>query len=281
MKIGPYEVSAVETGTIWLDGGAMFGTVPRVLWEKSNPPDSKHRIELAMRALLLVGESKKILVDCGVGGKGGEKFKELFYVDNETKNLDRSLAAHGLKREDITDAFLTHLHFDHAGGATTLQADGTYRATFPNATYYVQKRNLELAKRPNAREKASYLPEIFQALESEKRLKTLDGPGPLFPNTEVWVSYGHTEAQQHLKVSDGKTTLFYGGDILPMSAHIPLAWIMGYDLHPLTMLKEKEELLQPAVKENWIIFYEHDPKVAATRVAESKKGFIAAESVTL
>jgi len=278
MEIGPYTVSSLEAGTIWLDGGAMFGTVPRVLWEKKNPPDEKHRIQLAMRALLLEGEGRKILVDCGAGGKGGEKFRSMFDLSS---TLDESLKKKELTRNDITDVILTHLHFDHAGGATTRKENGTYEATFPNATYYLQERNLKIAQNPNARERVSYLKENYEALIKEKRLNLLNGPQTIFPCMDLWISQGHTEAQQLVKVSDGKNTLFYGGDLLPMSSHIPLPWIMGYDLHPLTMLEEKEEILAPALKEGWIIFYEHDPKVPATKVTQDKRGYAAGEAIFL
>ncbi len=281
MQIGPYKLSSIETGYIWLDGGAMFGTVPRVLWEKSNPPDDKNRIKLAMRALLIEGEGKKILVDCGVGDKGGEKFRQLYNVDLKTVNLEASLKEKNLTRADLTDVILTHLHFDHAGGATSLTKDDSYKATFPNATYYLQKRNLIIAQKPNVREKASYLKENYEALLSENRLHLIDGPQILFPGIELWVSNGHTEAQQHVKISDGKQMLFYGGDLIPTATHIALPWIMGYDLHPLKMLEEKEAILGPALKDQWIIFYEHDPLVPATFVIQGKHGYQRGETVTL
>jgi glyoxylase-like metal-dependent hydrolase (beta-lactamase superfamily II) len=281
VNVGPYTLSAIETGFIWLDGGAMFGTVPRVLWEKPNPPDSQHRIQLAMRALLIEGEGRRILVDCGVGDKGGEKFKEMYNVDHETHNLDSSLAAAGISRADITDVILTHLHFDHAGAATSRQEDGTYRPTFLNATYHLQERNLAVAQDPNPRERASYLRENFEALITSKRLKLINGSKNLFPGIDLWVSTGHTEAQQLVKVSDDKVTFFYCGDLIPTSSHVALPWIMGYDLHPLTMLKEKEEILESAVKKNWILFYEQDPKLAAGRVMRKGKGFCPGETVLL
>jgi glyoxylase-like metal-dependent hydrolase (beta-lactamase superfamily II) len=280
MQIGPYKLSSVHTGFISLDGGAMHGTVPRVLWEKANPPDEKNRIRLAMRALLIEGEGKKILVDCGLGDKGGEKFKEMFDVDQNTHSLDKSLAEKGLTRADITDAVLTHLHFDHAGAATTFSGE-KYEPTFPNATYYLQEKNLKVAQHPNARERASYLKEIYEALVNSKQLKLLQGNRELFPGIDLWVSNGHTEAQQHVMVSDGKSHLFYGGDLIPMSSHVPLAWIMGYDLHPLTMLDEKEKILASSLKDHWVLFYEHDPNVPATYVAQGKNGYVRGDVVDL
>lgn len=279
MQVGPYKLSSIETGYLSLDGGAMFGTVPKVLWEKQQPADEKNRIRLAMRALLIEGEGRKILVDCGLGDKGGEKFKEMFAVDQQTQNLSKSLSQRGLSETDITDVILTHLHFDHAGAATKQSQDGTYTATFPNATYYIQEKNLKVAQTPNARERASYLPEIFQALVSEKRLNRLNGNQTLFPGVELFVSNGHTEAQQHVVVTDHKISVFYGGDLIPMTSHIPIPWIMGYDLHPLIMLEEKERILSRSKHENWIIFYEHDPKIAASYVSEGKRDYAPGESV--
>ncbi|MFH1018890.1 MAG: MBL fold metallo-hydrolase [Pseudomonadota bacterium] len=281
MQIGPYKLSSVETGEFSLDGGAMFGTVPRVLWEKTNPPDGKNRIRLAMRALLLEGEGRKILVDCGVGDKGGEKFRDMYNVDVEAKNVGKSLAALGLTPADITDVVITHFHFDHGGGATRRTADGTYTATFPNATYYIQARNLAVAQAPNPREKASYLKESFEALLREKRLRSLRGPEKVFPLVELFVSFGHTEAQQHVQVSDGRTTLFYAADLIPTSAHVPIPWIMGYDLQPLKMLEEKEKVLSLAKTTDFVLFYEHDPKIAAARIVAGERGWTAGESVEI
>ena len=281
IAVGPYKVSSIETGYFWLDGGAMFGTVPRVLWEKFNPPDEKNRIKLAMRALLVEGKGRRILVDCGLGDKGGEKFKEMFNVDLETHNVERSLAKRGLTPTDITDVILTHLHFDHAGGATSKMPDGTYLPTFPKATYFLQRRNLDVARAPNPRERASYLKENFEALVAEGRLELLDGPKEIFPHIELWISMGHTESQQLVLISDGKTRLFYAGDLIPTATHVPTPWIMGYDLHPLTMLEEKEKALSLREDGDLILFYEHDPNVAATRVHREKKGYSAGEWVDI
>jgi len=280
MQVGPYKLSSIETGYLSLDGGAMFGTVPKVLWEKQQPADDKNRIRLAMRALLIEGEGRKILVDCGLGDKGGEKFKEMFAVDQRSKNLSVSLGEKGLTENDITDVIISHLHFDHAGAITTRTPEGVYVPTFANATYHIQKKNLEIAQRPNPRERASYLPEIYQSLIDKKRFREIDGNITLFPGIELFVSNGHTEAQQHVVVSDRSTTVFYGGDLIPMTSYIPIPWIMGYDLHPLTMLEEKEKILSRSKTENLIIFYEHDPKVVASHVGPGKKDYAPGETVT-
>lgn len=279
LNLGHYQLDSVHTGFLSLDGGAMFGTVPKVLWEKHQPPDEKNRIKLAMRALLIRGEGRTILVDCGLGDKGGDKFKEMFNVDQTAYHLHGSLQNLGLKTSDITDVILTHLHFDHAGGATFKDEQGQWQPTFANATYYIQEKNLSAAQTPNPRERASYLPEIYGALVEQKRLKALVGNQELFKDISLWVSNGHTEAQQHVLVSGGEQGLFYGGDLIPMHSHIPLAWIMGYDLHPLKMLEEKEVILKKAQAENIVMFYEHDPKVVAQKIIASPKGFVATDAL--
>ena len=282
MKIGPYTLTAIETGYLSLDGGAMFGTVPKILWEKQQPADEKNRIRLAMRALLIEGEGRRILVDCGLGDKGDARFREMFAVDQSTHSLRASLAARGLSTDDITDVVLTHLHFDHAGAATTKDAhEGSYLPTFANATYHLQEKNLATAKAPNARERASYLPEIYRALVDQKRLRLAKGNETLFPGIELWVSNGHTEAQQHVVVTDHETSLFYGGDLIPMTSHVPLPWIMGYDLRPLVMLEEKERLLSRMKQERWVLFYEHDPLVQASTVVDGKRDFAPGEAVDI
>lgn len=271
MEIGGYRLHAIETGTFWLDGGAMFGTIPKVMWEKFHTPDSSNRIKMAMRTLLIRGNGKNILVDCGIGDKGGEKFVALFNVNQSQSNLKSSLKKVGLTKNDITDVILTHLHFDHAGGGTE-KVNGKWQPSFPNATYYLQKKNLETAQNPNPREKASYLPEIYIPLLEQNKMKLLDGDTKIFDNIEIVVSYGHTQAQQLVKISDAKNTLLYGGDILPMRTHVPLPWIAGYDLQPLVMLEEKKKLLSDLVEKDGIVFYEHDPEVAASKVKINSNG---------
>ncbi|MCB0308245.1 MAG: MBL fold metallo-hydrolase [Bdellovibrionales bacterium] len=279
LSVGQYQLDEVHTGFLWLDGGAMFGTVPKVLWEKFHKPDEKNRIRLAMRALLVRDKDHIVLVDCGLGDKGGNKFRDMFNVDQVTYHLDASLKAKGVFKEDITDVILTHLHFDHAGAATYQTNAGKWQPTFRNATYHLQQKNLEVAKVPNPRERASYLPEIFEALVESDQLKLHDGPIELLPGIQLYVSCGHTKAQQHPMISDGKQTVFYGGDLFPTRAHIPLPWIMGYDLQPLVMLEEKNAILSRAQNENWIMFYEHDDAVMASRIVKDKKGFAAGDAV--
>lgn len=274
LKIGPYQICPVPTGIFGLDGGAMFGTVPKVLWEKSNPPDEKNRIPMEARALLLKSGDRKILIDTGNGGdfvakygeKLGTKFAEMYALDESGPSLKKSLTQHGLGFEDITDVILTHLHFDHAGGATT-ESNGKLVPTFPNATYYIQRANLETAQKPNIREKASYFPANIEPLIQSGKLKILEGNVEnLLPGISVLVSNGHTKGQQVVKVTDGQSTLLYCGDMVPTSSHVRLAWLMGYDLDPLTLIEEKTKLLGPAADEKWYLYFEHDPYCDAAQI---------------
>jgi glyoxylase-like metal-dependent hydrolase (beta-lactamase superfamily II) len=281
LKIGDYEICPVPTGIFGLDGGAMFGTVPKVLWEKSNPPDEKNRIPMEARALLLKSPSKKILIDCGNGGdfiakygeKLGSKFSEMYGVQGEALQLKESLARYGVKPEDVTDVILTHLHFDHAGGGVC-EKNGELVPTFKNATYYVQKRNLETAETPNIREKASYFPANFAPLLKHNVLKILDGnTSEVLPGISVEVSNGHTQGHQMVLIKDQSQALLYCGDVIPTSSHVRLAWVMGYDLDPLKIITEKTDVLKRAAQEKWHLFFEHDPYCDAATVVSQGSDF--------
>jgi glyoxylase-like metal-dependent hydrolase (beta-lactamase superfamily II) len=267
LRIGDYEVLAVPTGIFRLDGGAMFGTVPKVLWEKTNPADHLNRIEMEARALLLKSSLARVLIDCGNGGhfvekygdRVGGKFAEIYGIQTGFVNLESSLAQHGLNPADITHVVLTHLHFDHAGGATTFK-DGHLTATFPNAKYFVQRANLETAQHPNVREKASYLASNFQPLIDSGQLTIIDGDtNDLLQGVHVRVSNGHTRGQQWVIVQDEKKGIVYCGDVVPTSTHVRLPFVMGYDLEPLLLIAEKEKLLKMVTEKQWLTFFEHDP----------------------
>lgn len=282
LKIAAYEVCPIPTGLFGLDGGAMFGTVPKVLWERSNPPDEKNRIPMEARALLLKSPGCNILIDTGnglgkdfvakYGEKLGNKFAEMYAMDDSGPSLLKSLAAHGLKPEDIHHVILTHLHFDHAGGATT-EKDGKLVPTFPKAQYYVQRDNLMTATTPNLRERASYYAANFQPLLEAGVLKVLEGPQEILPGVSVIVSNGHTLAQQVVKVTDGTNTLLYCGDMVPTSSHVKTPWLMGYDLHPLTLMEEKQKYLSEAADHSWYLFFEHDPYCDAALIERSGSDF--------
>lgn len=267
LKIGPYEVCPIPTGIFGLDGGAMFGTVPKILWEKTNPTDDKNRIQMEARGLLLKSPGCNILIDTGNGGdfvtkygdKLGPKFAEMYNIDDKGPSLLKSLKHFGLAPDDIHHVILTHLHFDHAGGATT-ERDHKLVPTFPKAKYYVQQANLETASHPNLRERASYYPANFQPLIDAGLLQILKGPTEnLLPGISTLISNGHTQGQQMVKVTDGSTTLLYCGDVVPTSTHVKIPWLMGYDLHPLILMEEKQKYLSEAADHGWYLFFEHDP----------------------
>lgn len=272
MKIGGYEIHPIETGRFGLDGGAMFGIVPKPLWAKTNPPDERNRIELAARAMLIVGHGKTILVDDGNGSKFTEKQVDIYRLDMSHYELKKSLAHYGLEPGDVTDVILTHLHFDHAGGST-YRENGELKPTFPNAKYYVQRAHWDQANSPTEKDRGSFMPEDFLPLRHHSVLEFLDGECELFPNVELLVMNGHTAAQQLPKVSDGKTTLLYCCDLFPTISHIPLPYIMAYDLRPLVTLEEKKKVLGRAYEEKWILFFEHDPGIVAGMVTSTNKGF--------
>lgn len=280
LKIGPFEICPIPTGTFGLDGGAMFGTVPKVLWERTNPTDEKNRIQMEARALLLKSADLNILIDTGngkdfvakYGEKLGTKFSEMYNIDDEGPSLLKSLAAFNLMPEDIHHVILTHLHFDHAGGGTT-EANGKLVPTFPKAQYWVQKGNLETATHPNLRERASYYAANFQPLIDSGVLNVVDGPTEILPGISTMISNGHTQGQQIVKISDGKTTVLYCGDLVPTSTHTKIPWLMGYDLHPLVLMEEKQKYLGEAADHSWYLFFEHDPYCDAALIERQGHDF--------
>ncbi|MBI4211422.1 MAG: MBL fold metallo-hydrolase [Deltaproteobacteria bacterium] len=280
MNIAGYEVHAIETGEFALDGGAMFGVVPKTLWDKRLPVDEKNRVSLNLRTLLLVGHGKRILVDTGIGTKWDPKLQSIYRIDHSKFSLATSLNKLGLTPEDITDVILTHLHFDHAGGATTRHGDEIV-PTFPKATYYVQQKNLEWALRATEKDRASYLTENFEPLMTARKLTLLDGPSELFPGVELQIFHGHTAYQQLPKISDGPSTLFFCADEIPTSAHLAPPCILAYDNFPLTTLEEKKRLLEQATDQRWMLFFEHCPLMAACIPIKTDKGYAIGETVTL
>ncbi len=280
MKIGNYEIFTIETSKFALDGGAMFGVVPQSLWKKANPPDELNRIEMVTRSLLIVGGEKKILVDTGNSQKMSQKLKDIYKIDTTSVNLISSLQKHNITAGEITDVILTHLHFDHAGGSTTEEA-GILKPTFPNAKYYVQKGHWNWAINPTDRDKASFFKEDFLPLKEFGVLELVEGEFELFPGIELILLNGHTNMQQIPKISDGKNTFLFCADLVPMSSHIPLPFIMGYDLQPLVTLEEKRKIMGSAYEEKWKLVFEHDPKIAAATVSSNEKGFSIGESIQL
>ena len=280
MKIGTYEIHSIETGRFCLDGGAMFGVVPKPLWEKFNPPDEKNRIELAARALLVRGNGRTILVDVGNGSKYDDKLTSIYRFDTTQYDILSSLKKHNLTPADITDVLLTHLHFDHAGGST-VNENGDIKPTFPKAKYYVQREHWRAANNPTERDRASFFKEDFMPLQYFGLIEYTDGEGEIFPGISVRLMNGHTSALQCPVISDGTTTLFYCADLMPTTTHVQLPWIMAYDLRPLVTLEEKRKILDQAVDESWILFFEHDPATQAVRVMRTDKGIVVDSQITV
>lgn len=279
MKIGKYKLSIIESGFFGLDGGAMFGIVPKPLWEKTIPADDSNRIKLSTRQLILESESKKIIIDTGVGDKWDEKMKSIYAVD-EKISMNSALTSIGLKAEDITEVILTHLHFDHTGGSTILD-NGKLVPAFPNAKFYVQKQNYDWAIKPSDRDKGSYLNENFLSLFEEGVLNFINGNESFDNEIEFIVVNGHTFGQQMVKISDSRNTILFCADLIPTVSHIPLPYIMGYDLQPLVTLQEKKKYLKLALDENWKLFFGHDPEYALATVKIFRDGYIADKKIKI
>ena len=271
MKIGNYTLHTIETGRFGLDGGAMFGVVPKPLWQKKISSDSQNRIPLHMRCLLLEGNGRLILIDNGLGEKYNQRFGEMYGVDPSFGTLGGSLHGAGFGFEEVTDVVLTHLHFDHCGGSTVRNKE-CFEVAFPNAVFHVQRSHLEWALAPNPREKASFLDENIQPLIASGQLNKIDGDIELFPGVDVMTVNGHTEAQQMVKISGEEGTLVFVADLLPTHAHLSLPWVMAYYVRPLISMSEKAIFLEQAAKNDWHLFFEHDPELQITRVKPDHRG---------
>jgi len=272
MKIGKYELKVIETGVFGLDGGAMFGIIPKPLWSKFNPADEQNRVTLHARNLLLLSDLRKILIDTGIGSDWDEKFIRNYRLDQSENTLSNSFNKHGIKPDEITDVLLTHLHFDHTGGSTYLK-DGKWVPTFPNAKYYVQKKHFEWALNPTEKDRGSFIQNRFMPLHNEGLLNFIEGDVSFDDEIEFITINGHTSFQQMIKVHDSSNTILYCGDLFPFTSHIPIPYVMGYDLQPLVTIQEKKKILPIAVEQNWKLFFEHDSEVIMATVAESQGKF--------
>lgn len=273
----------IDAGRFRLDGGAMFGVVPRALWSRVMPPDDRNRIHMCTNLLLVRDDEHTILIDTGMGTSNDVKFNDIYAVDLSEYNLADALAAQGVKPKDITDVILTHLHFDHAGGATKPNKKGVFQPTFPNAKYYVQSRQFGWAMQPTPKDRASFVKSNFIPLQENNQLILVDGEQELFPGIEVLPVDGHTEGQQVVLIhGEGETqTMLYAADLVPTAAHVPTPWIMAYDLQPLATIKEKEYFLDRAADRNWLVFIEHDPETHCLTVEKTEKGFRIKERIDL
>jgi glyoxylase-like metal-dependent hydrolase (beta-lactamase superfamily II) len=270
VRLGRYEISSVVDAHYALDGGAMFGVVPRPLWERRIAPDARNRIRLAARSLVAVDRDARrvVLVDVGIGDKWDPKRTDRYAVDRAGGGMDAGLARLGLSREDVTDVVLTHLHFDHAGGTTRRGPDGALQLAFPRATHHLQRRNWQHAHSPSERDARSFVPEDFELLQHSNQLHLVEGEVELFPDVDLIVSEGHTPGQQLPRFRGDGTHVTYCGDVIPTHAHLRPAWVMGYDLFPLTTVEEKKVLLAEVLEDDGVLFFEHDPSMAACRLRE-------------
>ncbi|GLH70135.1 MBL fold metallo-hydrolase [Geothrix rubra] len=275
MQFGPWDVQIIGGGTFRLDGGAMFGTVPKVVWQKLYPADEDNQILMATNCLLIRGEvgGKRhvILVDNGNGDKESDDFMARFKFEGRGV-LDANLAKHGVKPADITLCILTHLHFDHAGGSTRLDGMGRPVPSFPNARYVVQARDLADARRPHLRVKASYLPQNWEPLEAAGLLDTVDGATTLLPGISVRPAPGHIAGLQNVVVEGGGRRLVYLADLIPTARHIQPAWVMGYDLDVVTCVDERQKVLDEVAGTDTVCVFEHDPDIPAGTVSRDAKG---------
>jgi len=277
MKLGAFDIQPVTDGRFRLDGGAMFGVVPKVLWEKCCQPDEQNRISLGLNCLLIRTGRKNILVDTGLGDKEDAEFQEMFAVER-IPTLRDSLKMQGLQPEDIHMVVNTHLHFDHAGG-NTVRENGAIVPTFPRAKYFVQRGEYEDAARANERTRASYRRENFTPVAHVDQWEFMDGETELVPGVSVVVTEGHTRHHQSIKIESEGQIAFYLGDLIPTVSHLPLPYIMGYDLYPLQTLETKRWVLDRALSENWLLVFEHDPQVLMGRVRKDIEGKFYLEEV--
>jgi len=275
------DVLSIDTGFFKLDGGAMFGVVPKTLWSRHIAPDANNLCTWAMRCLLIADGERLILIDTGLGDKQSAKFFS-FYEPHGAFTLLGSLQSKGIQPSDITDVVLTHLHFDHCGGAVRRSSDGqSWLPTFPNATYWISEDQYRWAyPSPNPRERASFLPENFAPLFDQQRVHLVKR-GEQAAGLDVLMVDGHTDGMMLPLLEVNQQKILYCADLLPSVAHLPIAWVMGYDTRPLLTLQEKSDILSRAARENWLLFFEHDAQNEMCSLREVEKGIVVGETLSL
>jgi glyoxylase-like metal-dependent hydrolase (beta-lactamase superfamily II) len=263
---------SINTGQFKLDGGAMFGVVPKTIWNKTNPADANNMIDLAMRCLLVEDGNRLILIDNGIGNKQDDKFFGHYYLNGDD-TLQKSLHKLGFDLKDITDMLLSHLHFDHCGGSISWNSDRTkFETTFPNATYWVHADHWHEANHPNAREKASFLKENILPIQESGQLKLFRTGDKIHDKIDFITGNGHTRSMVHPKIQWQDKTVVFMADMIPTINHLPIPYVMGYDVRPLDAMQEKSDFLQEAAANNYILFFEHDAVNEACTVAVTEKG---------
>lgn len=269
------QLHVINTGLFKLDGGAMFGVVPKTIWQKTNPADENNMCTWAMRCLLIEDGDRLILIDTGIGQKQSEKFFSHYFLHGE-QSMDQSLAAKGFHRDDITDVFLTHLHFDHCGGSIEWNSSkDAFRPAFKNATYWSNERHWEWATKPNAREKASFLSENILPIQESGQLKFIDRLGDFSATPlgfDVMFVDGHTDSMMIPHIKHNGQTVVFMADLLPSTGHIPLPYVMGYDTRPLITIEEKGKFLQSAAENEFVLFLEHDSVNECCTLQQTEKG---------
>jgi glyoxylase-like metal-dependent hydrolase (beta-lactamase superfamily II) len=273
MKLGDLEFHLLTDGTFRLDGGAMFGVIPRPLWERKARPDERNRILLAMNSLLVRSDGKWILIETGAGDKWDAKLRDIYAFEQGPRLLDK-LLARGLRPEQIDLVINTHLHFDHCGWNTRL-ADGKLVPTFPNARYVVQRGELEHAKRPTERDRASFIADNFLPIEAAGKWWLLEGDREVAPGVELIRVPGHTRDMQCVRLSGGGKAAFFFVDLVPTAAHLSYPWIMGFDLYPLTTLENKKKWIPEVAREGWLAIFAHDAQVPAAYLRERDGAYVA------
>lgn len=262
----------IDTGFFKLDGGAMFGVVPKSIWQNLNPPDANNMCNWAMRCLLIEDGKRLILVDNGIGNKQDAKFFGHYFLSGDD-TLDRSLKRHGFTPEDVTDVFLTHLHFDHCGGSINYNSSRSgFEPAFKNAVYWSNEKHWEWATRPNAREKASFLKENILPIQESGQLRFAKEHEEIMPGFSFITCSGHTESMMLPKIRFDHKTLVFCADLLPSAAHIPVPYVMAYDTRPLITLDEKAAFLKEALENDYILFFEHDPVNECSTLQLTEKG---------
>ena len=278
MTFGEFDLTPLLDGPIRLDGGAMFGVVPKPLWSKRAPPDDRNRITMAMRPLLVrPARGPLTLVDAGAGDKMDAKSRDIYGLDR-SETLDGALARVGVRAEDIELVIATHLHFDHAGGFTIRREDGSLAPRFPNARYVVNRGEWDDATHPHERNRASYFAENYLPLRDAGVVEFMDGDGDVLPGVRVRRTGGHTRCHQMICIESGGRTAVFAADLMPTTAHVDVPWIMAYDLYPMETLEFKRAFVKEAIEREYLIFFEHDPNIAAGYLRE-RDGRVYVESV--